>query len=120
VNDGIEPPTPEGNEAEIAVLGSIILLPDALDSVSKIIRSDDFFDDANRTIFEAITELHATARKIDPTLLRENIRSKGKYQAIGGAAYFAKVITSVNNAAHAEYFAQIVKNKSTLRKRKRD
>jgi len=115
VSDSIEPQIPQNDEAEIAVLGSIILMPDALDNVIQIIRSDDFYDDANKTLFEAITELQATGQKIDPTLLRENIKSKGKYEAIGGAAYFAKVITSVNNAAHAEYYAQIVRNKSTLR-----
>lgn len=115
MSDSIEPQIPQNDEAEVAVLGSIILMPDSLDNVIQVIRSDDFYDDANKTLFEAITELQATGQKIDPTLLRENIKSKGKYEAIGGAAYFAKVITSVNNAAHAEYYAQIVRNKSTLR-----
>ena len=103
-------------EAETAVLGSIILLPDVLDNIIQIVRADDFYDDANRILFESILDCMGQGKKIDPTLLREDLKSKSKYDAIGGAAYFAKIVTSVNNAAHAEYYADIVRNKATLRK----
>lgn len=109
-------PMPSNVEAETAVLGSIFLLPDVLDNVIQILRPDDFYDDANRQLFESILECSAEGKKVDPTIIREKLRSKEKYDVMGGAAYFARVVTSVNNAAHAEYYADIVASKATLRK----
>jgi replicative DNA helicase len=109
-------PMPSSIEAETAVLGSIFLLPDVLDNVIQILRPDDFYDDANRILFESILECATEGKKVDPTIIRENLKAKAKYDVIGGAAFFASVVTSVNNAAHAEYYADIVRNKATLRK----
>jgi replicative DNA helicase len=109
-------PMPSSIEAEVAVLGSIFLLPDVLDNVIQILRADDFYDDANRLMFEAILDTQAEGKKVDPVIIREKLKAKSKYDAIGGAGYFAKVVTSVNNAAHAEYYAEIVRSKATLRK----
>jgi replicative DNA helicase len=109
-------PMPSSIEAETAVLGSIFLLPDVLDNVIQLLRVDDFYDDANRILFEAILECSTEGKKVDPTIIREKLKSKSKWDVIGGAAYFARVVTSVNNAAHAEYYADIVASKATLRK----
>jgi len=108
-------PMPCNVEAETAVLGSIFLLPDVLDNILQVLRPDDFYDDANRILYEAILECSSEGKKVDPTIIREKLHAKGKYDVIGGAGFFAKVVTAVNNAAHAEYYAEIVRNKATLR-----
>jgi replicative DNA helicase len=54
-------------------------------------------------------------RRIDTTLLVERLKAKGEFESIGGAAYVAEILQSVPTAANAVFYAEIVKNKSTLR-----
>lgn len=106
---------PFNREAEAAVLGSIILMPDVCDDIVMIVRADDFYEDANRKIFHHMLEMHNGGRKIDPTLLRETLISAGDYEDCGGAAYLAEIISAVPSAAHATYYADIVREKATFR-----
>src|SRR6478672_6943100 len=78
-------------EAEINVLGSIMLLPDVCDDVALILRADDFHD-AHRKIFQHMLEMHENGRKIDPMLVADKLKSGGDFESIGGAAYLGKVI----------------------------
>lgn len=102
-------------QAEIGVLGSIVLLPDVLDDVVMIVRPDDFYDDAHQKLYRHMCELHESSKKIDPTLLIDRLKAAGEFESIGGSAYLSKIINSVPNAAHATYYADIVREKSTLR-----
>jgi replicative DNA helicase len=102
-------------QAEIGVLGSIVLLPDVLDDVVLILRPDDFYDDAHRKLFTHMLALHEASKKIDPTLLIDRLKTAGEYEGIGGSAYLSKIINAVPNAAHARYYAEIVRQKSTFR-----
>ncbi len=102
-------------EAEAGVLGSIMLNPDVCDDVALLLRPQDFYDDANRKLFEHMLGMHDAGQKLDPTLLSERLKQAGDYERIGGAAYLAKTFQSVPNYAHAVYYAQIVREKSTYR-----
>lgn len=102
-------------EAEMGVLGSILLMPEACDDVAMILRPEDFHDDANQRLFENMLGMHDEGRKIDVTLLTERLKSNGVYELIGGAAYLVKVANSVPNAAHAVYYSNIVREKATFR-----
>ena len=102
-------------EAEHGVLGSVMLLPDVCDDVALILRPDDFYDDANRKLYQHMLAMHEEGRKIDLTLLVERLKSAGDYESIGGGAYLEQTFNSVANAAHARYYAEIVRNKSTFR-----
>ncbi|MEM8736138.1 MAG: replicative DNA helicase, partial [Planctomycetota bacterium] len=102
--------------AEIAVLGSILLMPDVCDDLVMIIKADDFYDDANRKLYEHITQMVDMNQKIDVTLLVNRLKSADDYEAVGGSAYLAKLANGVPNAAHAVYYAEIVRAKATLRK----
>jgi replicative DNA helicase len=102
-------------QAEIGVLGSIVLLPDVLDDVILIVRPDDFYDDAHRKLFVHMCALHEANKKIDPTLLVDRLKTANEYESIGGAAYLSKIVNAVPNAAHATYYAEIVQAKSTYR-----
>ncbi len=103
-------------EAEMGVLGSILLLPEVCDEIATVLRVDDFYDDANRTLFGHLREMHDEGKKIDVTLLVSRLRKAEDYEAIGGAAYLGRLSTAVPNAAHAVYYAQIVAEKATCRK----
>lgn len=102
-------------QAELNVLGSIVLLPEVLDEVILILRPDDFYDDAHSKLYVHMCGLHEANKKIDPTLLADRLRNAGEYEAVGGAAYLSKIINGVPNAAHAVYYAEIVQAKSTFR-----
>ena len=102
-------------EAEMGVIGSVLLLPEVSDEIASL-RPDDFYDDANRKIYETLREMHDTGEKIDITLLVSKLRTAGEYEKVGGAAYLAKLSASVPNAAHAVYYADIVTEKAVFRK----
>jgi replicative DNA helicase len=102
-------------DAEQGVLGSIMLKPDVCDDMVMILRPDDFYDDANRSIYTQMIDLNEAGKKTDLTLLCERLKSAGKFEAIGGAAYLAKLMDAVPHAAHAVYYANIVREKATYR-----
>jgi replicative DNA helicase len=103
-------------EAEIGVLGSIMLLPDVCDDIALLLRPDDFYDEAHRKIYQQMLEMHDAGRKIDATLLVDKLKSSGNYEAVGGVAYLGKILHAVSNAAHAVYYSEIVKEKATFRR----
>ncbi len=107
---------PFDREAEMGVLGSILLLPEVCDDLASILRDDDFYDDANRKLFSHLRGMHDEGEKIDVTLLVSRLRKAEEFEAIGGAAYLGRLATSVPNAAHAVYYAKIVAEKATYRK----
>src|SRR5690606_1451096 len=102
-------------EAERAVIGSLLLLPETCDEVALIVKADDFYDDAHRRIFAQMLELHDSGQQIDPLLLADRLRNAGHYEAVGGAAYLLELTQEVATAAHAEYYARIVRDKAVLR-----
>jgi len=106
---------PQNLDAEKAVLGSILLDPHICDDVALILRPDDFYADANRKLFGHMLAMHDEGGRIDHLLIVERLRQSGDFEAIGGLAYLAEVAQSVAVAAHAEYYARIVRDKATLR-----
>ncbi len=102
-------------EAEMGVIGSILLLPIVCDDIASL-RAEDFFDDANRKIYEHLRDMHDQGQKIDITLLVSRLRTAKDYETVGGAAYLARLSGAVPNAAHAVYYAGIVSEKAVYRR----
>ena len=111
----LERQPPRSVEAERAVLGSLLLLPEVCDEVALILRADDFYDDAHGRIFRHILRMREDNRPIDPQLLVQALKDAGEYEMIGGAAYLLEMSQEVATAAHAEHFARIVRDKAVLR-----
>ena len=80
-----------------------------------MIRADDFYADANQKLYAHLLAMHDEGKRIDATLLLERLTQAGDLEAIGGAAYLAEVVHSVPYAANAVYYAEIVRDKATLR-----
>ncbi|MFO0904193.1 MAG: replicative DNA helicase [Pirellulales bacterium] len=102
-------------DAEAGVLGSMMLLPDVIDDVALILRPDDFYDDAHRRLFTQMLAMHDAGAKVDPVLLADRLNTAGEYELVGGAAFLTKIFHAVPNAAHATYYANIVRAKATFR-----
>lgn len=111
----LERQLPQSLEAEKAVICSLLLLPETADEVALIVRPDDFLDDANRRIYGHLMAMHDDGVAIDPLLLIQRLRDSGELDAVGGQTYLAELSDAVATAAHAEYYAGIVHEKSTLR-----
>lgn len=106
---------PQNLDAEKSVLGCLLLNPMLCDDVLMILKAEDFYSDANGRLYAQMTAMHGEGLKIDATLLIERLRTSGELETIGGLAYLGEVAQSVAVPAHAEYYAEIVRNKSTLR-----
>jgi replicative DNA helicase len=106
---------PRSLEAERALIGSLLLLPEACDEVALLVKADDFYDSAHRAIFTHMLALHEGGRQIDPTLLGQLLKDGGQYESVGGAAFLLELSQEVATAAHAEYYARIVRDKAVLR-----
>lgn len=106
---------PQSVEAERAVLGSLLLLPEVCDEVALILRADDFYDDAHGRIFSHIVRMHENGRPVENGLLVQALKDAGEYDMVGGAAYLLEMSQEVATAAHAEHFARIVRDKAVLR-----
>ncbi|MEX2121326.1 MAG: replicative DNA helicase [Pirellulales bacterium] len=106
---------PQNLEAEKGVLGSLLLDPELCDEVALLLRPVDFYSGPHQTLFAHLLAMHNDGVRIDVTLLNERLKKCNDLEAIGGLAYLAEVADSVPTAANATYYAQIVRDKATLR-----
>ena len=103
---------PQNLEAERGVLGSVLLMNEVLDEVVEVLAADHFYTDGHRKIFSAIRRLYDNGTQaIDPLTLAEELDRHSQLDDIGGASYLEQVLESVPHAAHARYYAGIVREK---------
>jgi replicative DNA helicase len=107
---------PHAPEAEMALLGSLILSPEALDDVIGLVPSSNFFyAEAHGAIFDAIKELYDTHRAGDLVLLTQHLRDSEILQQVGGLDYLVQLAGQTPSAANAVYYAKLVRAKALLR-----
>lgn len=106
---------PQSIEAEMSVLGTMIISKDALESVAEILRPEHFYLDSHRMIFEMILKIHNLNKNVDIIVLAEELKKINKLDEIGGSSYLAQLTDNVSSPAHAKEYAQIVKEKYLLR-----
>ena len=82
---------PHSMDAEIAVLGSMLLDRAAIPKVIEILKAEAFYKDAHKTIFVAIMELFNRAISVDITTLNEELRRLGSLESIGGTYYIIEL-----------------------------
>lgn len=84
--------------------------------VANMLSADDFYDPAHSIVYAAMQDLYAHNRPIDSITVREIIDDQKKLESIGGNQFLAELMTSVFSSANIFQYAQIVKNKSVLRR----
>jgi replicative DNA helicase len=107
---------PQNLEAEQSVLGGIMVDPNALDRVIDIIGENDFYKTANRKVFLSIMGLRQRNQPVDLLTVTSSLRDSGDLDSIGGPAYLATIIDQTPSAANIISYAEIVKEKATLRR----
>jgi len=106
---------PHNLEAERSVLGAILVHNDAFNLAVQVIDAGDFYRDAHRRIFDKMIALNERGQAIDFVTLREELSRSGEIEEVGGPAYVSSLADGVPRATNVEYYARIVKEKSTLR-----
>ena len=107
---------PHSIEAERAVLGAILLNKDAFDTVSSIVKAEDFYSDNHRVIYEALVNIVGKNQRADYVLLSEELKKSQKLEAVGGILYLTNLTTDIVDVYNVEDHAKIIRDKAHLRK----
>lgn len=102
-------------ESEQSTLGSMMLERSALETARGIVEEADFYRPNHQEIYNALVKLHERDEPVDLITLQEELRTRGSLDDCGGTEYLMALVESVATAAHVEYYAKIVRKKSTLR-----
>lgn len=107
---------PHSLEAERTVLGGILVNNGYLNAVMSLLTPEDFYRDAHREILERMIALMDRGQPIDLLTLSEELQKAGVLEEIGGSAYLASLMDGVPRTLNIEYYVQIIKEKSLLRR----
>lgn len=107
---------PYAPEAEISVLGGMIIDGDAVSKALELVDDSMFYREANRRIFRGMSRLYSRGQVIDPVTLREELQKTDELDSVGGLAYISELVEAVPTAANIEYHARIVRERALLRR----
>jgi replicative DNA helicase len=107
---------PQNVEAEEAVLGSLLIDPEALFRVAPFLTGDDFYIQKNGWIYEAILALHERREPVDFVTLCDELERREQLAEVGGAAYLTRLINAVPSAIHVESYGHIVEHAAIRRR----
>jgi len=106
---------PQSIEAEQAVLGGLMLAPEAFDRVADQLTEGDFYRRDHQLIYRAIRELAEKSRPYDAVTLGEWFESQGLAEQVAGGAYLVELASTTPSAANIKAYAEIVRDKAILR-----
>ncbi|OGF61753.1 replicative DNA helicase [Candidatus Giovannonibacteria bacterium RIFCSPLOWO2_01_FULL_44_40] len=106
---------PQNIEAEISLLGSLLLDGAVIDRVVDIVGRDDFYKREHQAIFDAASALFQKQKPIDVLTVGDQLKEHGKLEEIGGVGYLTTLVNSVPTASNAAYYAEIIRKKKILR-----
>jgi replicative DNA helicase len=109
------PVPPHSVEAEQAVLGSLLLDPDAWDTIADVVIPDDFYRADHKLIFEAIAHLSGDSKKCDVITVVGELERRSELDRAGGLAYLGSLARDTPTAANVRAYADIVRERSLLR-----
>ncbi len=106
---------PQNVEAEMCLLGCLMLDKNAIVKVIDFLQSRDFYKGIHQTIYENMVELFERREPIDLVSISSRLREKNQLEEIGGPSYLTSLINTVPTASHVLNYAKIVQNKRILR-----
>jgi replicative DNA helicase len=107
---------PQDLAAEQSVLGGMMLSKDAIADVVEVLRPGDFYRPAHQVVYDCVLDLYGRGEPADPVTVAAELERRGELRRIGGAPYLHTLIATVPTAANAGYYAEIVSEKSILRR----
>lgn len=106
---------PQNLEAEMAVLGSILIDREIMPVVAEFVRPEDFYAVAHETIYRALLTLYERSAPLDKISLADELRGQDKLEPVGGLSYLTSLQDVVPTSASAEYYAKVIAEKAVLR-----
>jgi len=106
---------PQSLEAEMSVLGSLMLDRQGIFQVADSLAPSDFYKTIHRIIYETVLELFEKREPIDVLSVQNRLKERQELEAIGGSGYLTDLVNTVPTAGHLMYYAEIVRRKSLLR-----
>jgi len=107
---------PYAPEAEVSVLGAMLIDNDAVTKAVEVLQDGMFYREANRRVFRAMARLFQRGEVVDPVTLSEDLAQTGELESVGGTDYLAELMDAVPTAANVEYHAKIVRERALLRR----
>jgi replicative DNA helicase len=107
---------PQSIEAEMSILGGILLENEAINRVMELLVPEDLYRESHRKILRAMIDLNERGEPCDLITLTSILKQKGELEGVGGAAYLAMLVDFVPTAANIHYYSKIVKEKGVVRK----
>ncbi|MDH7498943.1 MAG: DnaB-like helicase N-terminal domain-containing protein, partial [candidate division NC10 bacterium] len=114
-NIELEKIPPQNVEAEVAVLGGILLENEAIHRTIEALGKNDFYREAHRKIYQACLDLFERNEPIDLITLANELQKRKELEEVGGASYLTYLVDSVPTAANISQYAKIVREKAVLR-----
>ncbi|MEA3328829.1 MAG: replicative DNA helicase [Candidatus Omnitrophota bacterium] len=111
----LEKVPPQNLEAEMSVLGSMLIEEEAISRVVELLDELHFYKGSHQKIFSAVINLYDSGKAVDLITLTEKLKKDNSLEKIDGAAYLATLVNSVPTAANVVHYAKIVKEKALLR-----
>ena len=107
---------PHSIEAEQSVVGAMLMDRDAIMTASEIIGGEDFYQSAYGVIFDTMVEMFNEGKPVDLVMLQDRLREKAVPEEVAGLEFVRELVTSALTSANVKYYAQIVADKSLLRR----
>jgi replicative DNA helicase len=107
---------PQNIDAEVSLLGSILIEDDVITTIADRINQGDFYDKRHGTIYAAMLKLYEQHKPVDLLTLSSALKDTGDLETVGGSSYLTELTNAVPTAAHAEHYGDIVAEKSMRRK----
>ncbi len=106
---------PQAIDAEMAVLGSMLLEADAVTEALEILKPEHFYKEAHQKIFASMKNLVDRSQAIDIITLSEELKKNNLLAQLGGELYLTQLVDKVSTAAHVKHYAEIVYKKFVVR-----
>lgn len=107
---------PQSIDAEMSLLGAILIDDQVLSDVSDKLKPFDFYDKRHATIFDAMLLLYEKHKPVDLLTLSDELNAKGNLEVIGGSAYLTEITDYVPTSAHAGAYADMIRTKAIRRR----
>lgn len=107
---------PHNEEAEISVVGSMLINPETISLATEMLRAQDFFNRTYGTIFETMVELYESGSGVDPVTLQNRLREKNVPSEVSSSDTIGNIVNSVVTSANIKDYMKIVSEKATLRR----
>ncbi|MDO8482687.1 MAG: replicative DNA helicase [bacterium] len=106
---------PQNTEAEAALLGSIMLRPEAVNEIIDLVKPESFYSEKHRIIFKVMMELFSKRDPIDQLTLSSRLQEKGLLEQIGGQSFLAELAQTVPSSTNVKHYGEIVQKKFMMR-----